>query len=75
MKKSNLSNCTLVRRHEDKSGINFEFADKPGPGACYVNLDGYLICPMEMFTPRQIKAAVKKYHAAGQAVGNPDAIR
>ena len=59
MKKSIIKNCTLVRKHDDKSGFNFEFPNKPGPGACYVNLDGYLICPIEMFTPRQIKAAMK----------------
>lgn len=66
MKKSNITNCTLVRRHDDKSEFNFEFPDKPEPGAAYVNLDQYLICPMDMFTPRQIKAAMKKYHDAGQ---------
>lgn len=62
--RSSIKNCTLVRKHDDKSRFNFEFPDKPEAGACYVNLDGYLICPVEMFTPRQLKAAMKKYHTA-----------
>lgn len=34
-----------------------------GDGSVILTLDGYMICPMDMFTPRQVKMALKKYHA------------
>jgi hypothetical protein len=59
--KTNISNCHLIARDNE---CLFSFPDAPGSGAGYVNLNGYLICPLEMFTPRQLKAARKKYYAA-----------
>lgn len=61
--KSNFSNCRLITKRDEKAPYLFYFPDEPGPGAGYVNLDGYLICPLEMFTPRQLKMAAKKYAA------------
>ncbi len=62
-RRSNITYCTLITKHDEKNDYLFYIPDKPEPGAAYVNLDGYLICPMEMFTPRQLKAAAKKYDA------------
>lgn len=47
----------------------FEFPERPGPGAAYVNLDGYLICPVEMFSERQLKMAMKKYRLRSFSAG------
>jgi hypothetical protein len=58
--KSNISNCTFLTKNDDETPV-FYFPD-PESGLAYINMDGYLLCPMEMFTPRQLKAAMKKYY-------------
>lgn len=56
---SKVNNCHLIRRSDDRSDYMFYFPDKGGDA--YVNLDGYLICPADMFTGEEIDAAYAKY--------------
>lgn len=58
--KSKIKNCSIVVRHDESNDYLF-YADLSG--MVTVKLDGYLICPLDMFTPRQKKAAMEKYHA------------
>lgn len=60
---SAITNCYLIARRGD-DGPLFSFAHKDGRGT--VKLDRFLICPLEMFSKRQLKMAVKKYMRAAE---------
>ncbi len=51
----------MVIRESDPTPYIFSLNED---GSMFVNLHDYLLCPIEMFTPRQRKAAMKKYRAA-----------
>jgi hypothetical protein len=62
-RRSYIINCHIYVKNSDAAPYLF-YAPTPGSselGDMYVSLDGYLICPLEMFTPRQLKTALKKY--------------
>jgi hypothetical protein len=56
-KESMLHNCHLIVKNDEPEPYLFYFGDN----GAVVRLDGYLICPLDMFTQRQRKVAVKKY--------------
>lgn len=58
---SSIVRCHLITRTDDPAP--YLFYDK-GDGSMIVNLEGYLICPLDMFTPRQREMASKKYTKA-----------
>lgn len=64
MTASKVENCRLVVRpnSNDECLFFFPITEKETADAI-VNLDGYLICPVEMFTAEEIDAATKKYFA------------
>lgn len=70
MKHSRLMNSYIVVKHQEKAKHLFEFPNPKAKasGDGYVNLDGYLICPLEMFTKRQLRMAVKKYTAGAKPI-------
>lgn len=53
-----IENCRFYVKNDEKNPQLFYF-DASG---AVVTLNGYLICPIEMFAPRQVKTAWKKYH-------------
>ena len=55
---SYVKNSHLIMRPDDP--LMFGHADD---GGLAVKIDGMLICPIEMFTPRQIRVAFKKWRA------------
>lgn len=55
--KSKITNCYLFPKNGQDDVMFFGDSE----GRVITNLDGMLICPLEMFTPRQIKMADKKY--------------
>lgn len=60
---SSLTNCVLVVRHAEAADYLFYFPDPKTEqsGDAYISLNGYLICPLDMFSARQLKMAQKKY--------------
>lgn len=60
--KSRIENGAIyVKNNEPDEWLFYENPTRDG--SMFVMLDGYLICPMEMFTKRQIAAALKKYRS------------
>jgi hypothetical protein len=58
--KSSISNSEIHVRHDEAAPYLFHSKED---GSMIVTLAGYLICPLDMFTRRQIKTAQKKYRA------------
>lgn len=55
---SRIMNCHFITRPEDPVLFNF---DVELDGLAEINLNGYLVVPVELFTPRQVKLAVKRW--------------
>jgi hypothetical protein len=66
---SNLSRSEIVVKHNEPADYLFY---AKGDGSVVVSLDGYLICPMDMFTPRQLRMAKKRYAARSASVLKED---
>lgn len=58
-KQSHICNSIVLSKKDGETKPLFE----EGGDIC-VNIDGYLICPVDMFTARQLNAARKKYYSA-----------
>lgn len=60
MKPSRIVNCDIIPRHEDDGKVLFDFSSGDGSLA-RVDLEGYLICPKDMFDPGGYEAAIERY--------------
>ncbi len=59
-RESKICNCDVVVRADENEPYLFAFSED---SKATVRLDGYLICPKDMFTERQRKMAYNRYRA------------